>query len=199
MILIGIPETGVIAAGLTRYLLNLRKDVVVLFNEDKWLCDARNQILEYGLSDKEFSHLLFIDSDLYPSPKSDILERMLKMNKDIVCAPYFLNPCINPKTGEVSTRLVEYKPMFYRSKNLKPIYEVADLTDPQKEHIVEGWLPIGFSLIKLDALRDFNEDKWFGSRLSIHEDKTFALKLLKHGIKFWYIPLKVTHRVVTTI
>ena len=189
-ILIGIPETGVIAAGLTHYLLNLRKDVVVLFNEDKWLCDARNQILEYGKVDKTFSHLLFIDSDLYPSPRSDILERMLKMDKDIVCAPYFLNPCINPKTGDISTRLVEYAP---------PKYEVTDLTDPQKEHMVKGWLPIGFSLINLDAIRNIKQDNWFGSRLSIHEDKTFALNALKHGIEFWYIPLKVTHRVTTVI
>lgn len=190
-VLVGIPTTGNICTGLASYLLSL-KDATILFAEDKWLSEARNNLIQYGMI-HGYNHLMFIDSDTYPT-SPDIMDRMLEEDKDIVCAPYWMQPSPKPGTSDWATRMVE----FVWDKDSKE-YLINDLGRHEKGRYVDGWLPIGFSLINLDTIRACGRSNWFGTNQSVHEDKTFALNALSFNIKFYLFGESVKHCVRTVI
>lgn len=52
------------------------------------ICESQNIIRDYFLANPEYTHLLFIESDLLPSP--DCLSLLLMHNKPVVGFPYFI-------------------------------------------------------------------------------------------------------------
>ena len=131
----------------------------------------------------------FVSARLHPGQ----LVRLIQQ-KDIVCAPYWLQPAEIAETGEWATRMVEFRWDILREE-----YVISDLQNPTESRYVSGWLPIGFSLINLKTIKTCCIDNWFGTNQSVQEDKTFALNAIKYSIRFYLFGEAVKHNVRTVI
>jgi hypothetical protein len=84
----GIVRLGycVSLAGLVRHMTERRLEPVYLTNEGSVLPQQRDYLATWFLDAKEFTHLLFVDSDMtFPN---DLAERLLSLEKEMVGAIY---------------------------------------------------------------------------------------------------------------
>jgi hypothetical protein len=90
-LLIGIPSRGYISSRWKQYIDRLFGPIPRKFVIGKDVATARIEILEYAL-DKEFTHLLFLDDDVFPP--EFVLNRLYKTmrlaNADLVNCPVWL-------------------------------------------------------------------------------------------------------------
>jgi hypothetical protein len=92
---------------------NIKLDVVTISSESL-ITRARNYYVAKMLSDQEYTHLLFIDSDI--TFKAEAVIRMILANKDIMCGLY-------PKKGLNWNKIVPYCVKNQESLNVKLMEE----------------------------------------------------------------------------
>ncbi|MDO8094406.1 MAG: hypothetical protein Q6360_13090 [Candidatus Brocadiales bacterium] len=99
-IAIGIPNTGSIKAQtafcLFRMLKGIPYEYSILFKEGSILHANRETIAKLAI-EKGFTHLLFLDSDMYF--EANALKQLIERDKDIIGANYYLRKL--PKTTTV--------------------------------------------------------------------------------------------------
>jgi uncharacterized protein YerC len=138
---------------------NIKLDVVTISSESL-ITRARNYYVAKMLSDQEYTHLLFIDSDI--TFKAEAVIRMILANKDIMCGLY-------PKKGLNWNKIVPYCVKNQESLNVKLMEEnTLDYCvnlDPSSStlQIVNNLIKVkyagtGFMMIKRTVLEKMAEE-----------------------------------------
>ena len=141
--------------------------------EGKFYDEARNELAQYAV-DNEFTHLFFIDDDIFIPMKG--IQQLLENDKDIVGFPYF--------SKEVPFKSCVF-PYFY-------FYAIPKL--PRNKMMKIAWIATGAMMIKTEVFKKM-EKPWFsvggeivdefkGTKFNYHtsEDEYFCRKASKLGI-----------------
>jgi hypothetical protein len=204
-LMIGIPSKGSISTGLAAWLFNLQTEFSLMMNESRWVSNARNILTTIACETKEIDQLLFVDSDCFPAPDSDILSQlttfMADKKADIVCVPYFMQ---QGKQGSGELQMVEIPKGVQRAispdKLVEPFY-------------LDGWAPFGFSLMDVDFLRkiwkhefghvttkeaqtELDVPAFWGLSKCTHEDKQFGELMMGYGANMWLYPMERVYHVL---
>lgn len=104
-VLLGIPTLGTVDHRFASSLVSLRiqHELSIMWVVRVMIDSARNMMVERALEDPNITHLLFVDDDMtFPS---DVLERLLSWDKDIVGVQAFkrsepFTPCVFKKKDD---------------------------------------------------------------------------------------------------
>lgn len=207
-LMIGIPSKGEISTGLVAWMFNQKIDFSLMMNESRWVSNARNIITTLACETTEIDKLLFVDSDCFPAPDSDILNQLTrfmdKQDADIVCVPYFMQ---QGKQGSSELQMVEIPAGVQR--------RIPDnkMVEPYK---LEGWAPFGFSLMRVDILRNIWQEEFNGITTSeaqtelevpgfwglskcTHEDKYFGSLMMFFHANMWLYPCERVYHVLEKV
>jgi hypothetical protein len=208
MLMIGIPSKGSISTGLAAWMFNLQTDFSLMMNESRWVSNARNILTTIACETEKIDRLLFVDSDCFPAPDSDILSQlttiMADKKADIVCVPYYMQ---QGKQGSAELQMVEIPDGVQRkipdNKLVKPFR-------------LFGWAPFGFSLIDVSFLRkvwrhefdsvttkeaqtELDVPAFWGLSKCTHEDKAFGELMMAYGANMWLYPMEKVYHVIERV
>ena len=181
-ILIGMPALGSIPVNVVEHLMNLKKpcECYYKFINNSLVYTARDELCFLAVQDN-YSHLLFIDSDMYFEP--DALIKALDRNVDVLTGLYF-------------KRRDNHEPVLY-SKIGRRIYDdKGNITQhgfsKVQEDLTEDFFRVegcgcGFMLINVDVLRKIHKKdiSWFEPLLGLGEDLSFCQRLKENDIELW--------------
>ncbi len=168
MILLGVPCGDTIKSRTAFSLLTLKGDFVPAFEMGCDVADNRNKLAARSL---DFSHLLFIDSDMVIEP--DTLMRMHARNVDIL-------------------GLAANRRKLPLESVVKPL-DTADIHQPLPTDLFKAEsCGTGVMLIRTSVFKKM-EAPWFefsydGNGKRIGEDVGFCLKARKAGYSIWVDP-----------
>ena len=161
-------------------------------NEEKILCDIRFQkgtVISYQrtmlvkdfLENKEYTHLLFLDSDM--SFPNDVIVKLLEHNKDVCCGTYR-----NRQDTHYTTYLI-----LPDQKELVPVLGI-DKGDGLQEVLANG---TGCMLIKREVLEKVNQFRFEGEK---GEDINFCSDVRKEGFKIYTdLSLQCSHYIIQEV
>ena len=175
-ILVAIPTTGQVEIEYVNSILRLSRTVTadIIHSSGSLVYAARNDFVKTAI-DGEYTHMLFIDSDMVFN--ADALNVLLSHDKDII-------------SGSIFSRVKPYKPCFYRKLKLGEQGEVEcerveELQDGLQE--VEG-AGTAFLLVKTKVYTDII-DKFgtypFNPLTGYGEDLSFCLRARMCGYKIF--------------
>jgi len=175
-ILIAVPTVGQVEIEYVNSILKLSKvtPADIVHSAGSLVYAARNNFVKDAI-DKNYTHLMFIDSDMVFN--ADALEVLLDSDKDII-------------SGSIFSRVAPYKPCFYEKLRLGEPGEVICepvkvLQDGVQE--VEG-VGTAFLLIKVTVLKDIIEKYRcypFQPLQSYGEDLSFCIRARQCGYKIF--------------
>lgn len=134
---------------------------------------ARNKICQEAI-DQNFSHVMFIDSDMQFPPEG--IEKLINLNKDVVGGLYYRRqPPHYPTINELENDKIVVPKKFDREKMFK-VWSVAT----------------GFMLIKTQVLKKL-DPPWFyfgkyKGKTEMGEDVYFCRKVNDKGFEVWCDP-----------
>lgn len=135
------------------------------------ICESQNVIRDYFLANHEYTHLLFIESDLLPSP--DCLSLLLMHQKPIVGFPYFIFKWEETKAmAEVAFVGIVKGGSEARILELEEHFLLQDGTLKQLAHIGLGCTLIERWVIEKIKFR-------YTEGISVHSDSYFYEDCLK--------------------
>ena len=183
-ILIAMPSlTGQIPLKLVQTILTFQRKpewhIDFAYTERVLIDVARNASSEIALN-QGFDYIFFMDDDTVPP--TDILMKMMELDKDIVVAP------VADRNGEPTVALFDNK--------------LTKLQSCQETKEVEAG-GMSCTLIKCGVLAKvaktfgvpfrFEEREVFGEYQSLGEDVNFCLRAKELGFSTWAIPMQVWH------
>jgi GT2 family glycosyltransferase len=145
-ILIAVPTVGQVEIEYVNSILRLSKSAPnadIIHSSGSLVYAARNNFVKQAI-DENYSHLLFVDSDMVFN--ADALNVLLYHDKDII-------------SGSIFSRVSPYKPCFYSKLRLGEVDEIVcehvkELQDGLQE--VEG-VGTAFLLVKTQVYKDIIE------------------------------------------
>lgn len=178
-ILISIPCRDTISVRFVEHLMDLVKpcECYYRFGTSGLVYDARDEACQVALHGN-YSHVLFIDSDMYFESKA--LVKALAHNADVVTGLYF-------------KRKDNHEPVLYRAIGRRLYNEQGHIIQHGYAHIetdldrdyfpVEG-CGFGFVLLKTSVLRKLREKdiSWFEPLPGMGEDLSFCERLKEFNI-----------------
>lgn len=179
-ILISIPCRDTISVRFVEHLMNLVKpcECYYHFATSGLVFDARDESCNGAISGG-YTHVLFIDSDMYFEPAA--LIKALSRDVDVLTGLYF-------------KRKDNHEPVLYKAIDQRRYNENGTVkyhgyaeieTDLNREFFQVEGCGFGFALIKVDVLRQMHRDyvSWFEPIPGMGEDLSFCQRLKDYGIK----------------
>ena len=181
-ILIGMPCVNTIPVKVVEHLMSLNKpcECYYKFVNGSLVYSARDEICSMAMLGG-YSHLLFIDSDMYFEP--DALVKALNRNVDVVTGLYFKrrddhDPVLYKKIGK---RLYNEEGRIIRHG----FSEVE--TDLTRDFFQVEGCGCGFMLISVETLKKMHKKSisWFEPLLGLGEDLSFCERLKDIDVPLW--------------
>ena len=181
-ILISIPCRDMISVKFVEHLMNLVKppETYYRFGTSGLVFDARDESCNGAISGK-YSHVLFIDSDMYFEPAA--LMKALSRNVDVLTGLYF-------------KRKDNHEPVLYKAIDQRRFTENGNVkyhgyaeieTDLDRDFFQVQGCGFGFVLVKVDVLKRMHEKyiSWFEPIPGMGEDLSFCQRLKDFDIPIW--------------
>ena len=173
-VLISIPCRDQISVKFIEHLMNLIKpcECMYRFGTSGLVFDARDEACSVALSGK-YTHVLFIDSDMYFEPNA--LIKALERKTDVLTGLYF-------------KRKGNHEPVLYKAIGQRQYNEngavkfhgYAEIeTDLNRDYFPVEGCGFGFVLVKTDVLKKMHETNvsWFEPIPGMGEDLSFCERL----------------------
>ena len=179
-ILISIPCRDTISVRFVEHLMNLVKpcECYYRFGTSGLVFDARDEAC-VGALVGNYTHVLFIDSDMYFEPEA--LVKALKRNTDVLTGLYF-------------KRKDNHEPVLYKAIDQRRFKDNGNIkyhgfaeieTELDRDYFEVEGCGFGFVLVKTDVLRKMHEKyiSWFEPIPGMGEDLSFCQRLKDFDIK----------------
>lgn len=181
-ILISVPCRDMISVKFVEHLMNLAKpcECFYRFGTSGLVFDARDEACN-GAIHGNYSHVLFIDSDMYVEPSA--LIKALSRNVDVLTGLYF-------------KRKDNHEPVLYKAIDQRRFTEdgyvkyhgYAEIeTDLDRDFFQVQGCGFGFVLVKVDVLKEMHKRyiSWFEPIPGMGEDLSFCQRLKEFNIPIW--------------
>ena len=152
---------------------------------DVFMTFSSNELRRHFLAGK-YDYLLYLECDVHPP--SDILERLLSYNREIISALYFIGAkdTSYPMMGNYHSYGYGDADMCMRSY-IEGFYDIGEFDVP-KETMTSG---LGCILMQRGVMEKIKFR--FDPNHKVHSDGTFAQDLWTNGIQNVYVPVMCRH------
>lgn len=178
-VLISVPCRDQISVKFVEHLMNLVKpcECMYRFGTSGLVFDARDEACSIALSGK-YSHVLFIDSDMYFEPTA--LIKALERKTDVLTGLYFKRkenhePVLYKAIGQRQ----------YRDNGTVKLHGFAEIeTDLDRDYFPVEGCGFGFVLVRTEVLKKMHETNvsWFEPIPGLGEDLSFCERLKEFNI-----------------
>ena len=178
-VLISVPCRDQISVKFVEHLMNLVKpcECMYRFGTSGLVFDARDEACSIALSGN-YSHVLFIDSDMYFEPTA--LIKALERKTDVLTGLYFKRkenhePVLYKAIGQRQ----------YRDNGTVKLHGFAEIeTDLDRDYFPVEGCGFGFVLVRTEVLKKMHETNvsWFEPIPGLGEDLSFCERLKEFNI-----------------